>query len=80
MIALFDTNILIDHLKGKKEATFVLQDCIHVKILLACYNSRFSKTHRFQTIHLEYKTLSHERYRSCKTLLNFRFILPGFRV
>lgn len=36
MIALFDTNILIDHLKGKIEATFVLQDCIHAKILLAC--------------------------------------------
>lgn len=36
MIALFDTNILIDHLKGKREATCLLQDCIHAKILLAC--------------------------------------------
>jgi predicted nucleic acid-binding protein len=36
MIALFDTNVLIDHLKGKPEATCVLKDCIHAKILLAC--------------------------------------------
>ena len=36
MIPLFDTDILIDHLKGKAEATSVLQDCIHAKILLAC--------------------------------------------
>ncbi len=36
MIGLFDTNILIDHLKGKTEATSVLQDCIHNKIFLGC--------------------------------------------
>ncbi len=36
MIILFDTNILIDHLKGKTEATLVLRDCIHAKLLLAC--------------------------------------------
>lgn len=36
MMTLFDTNILIDHLKGKKEATLVLQNCINNKILLAC--------------------------------------------
>lgn len=36
MIALFDTNILIDHLKGNKEATRVLQECKQGKILLAC--------------------------------------------
>ncbi|MEW5921592.1 MAG: type II toxin-antitoxin system VapC family toxin [Bacillota bacterium] len=36
MIVLFDTNILIDHLKGKTEATSVLQDCIHNQILLGC--------------------------------------------
>jgi predicted nucleic acid-binding protein len=36
MMVLFDTNILIDHLKGKKEATAVLQNCIHAKRVLAC--------------------------------------------
>ncbi len=36
MIALFDTNILIDHLKGKAEATFLLQNCIRSRIALAC--------------------------------------------
>ena len=36
MIVLFDTNILIDHLKGKSEATLVLQNSIYAKTLLAC--------------------------------------------
>lgn len=36
MMALFDTNILIDHLKGKLEATCLLQECIHNKIFPAC--------------------------------------------
>ena len=33
---LFDTNILIDHLKGLQAATVVLQRCIESKIRLAC--------------------------------------------
>jgi predicted nucleic acid-binding protein len=36
MKALFDTNILIDHLKGKAEATDLLQDSIRAGILPAC--------------------------------------------
>ena len=35
-IILFDTNILIDHLKGKTEATLVLKQCIDSRIQLAC--------------------------------------------
>ena len=34
--ALFDTNILIDHLKGKQEAITVLKQCINSNITLTC--------------------------------------------
>ena len=33
---LFDTNILIDHLKGKAVATKILQGCVSEGLLLAC--------------------------------------------
>lgn len=33
---LFDTNILIDHLKGKQEATDILKSCIKDNKTLAC--------------------------------------------
>ncbi|MDD2504331.1 MAG: PIN domain-containing protein [Clostridia bacterium] len=35
-VALFDTNILIDHLKGKHEATLTLTQCIKSGIQPAC--------------------------------------------
>ncbi len=34
--ALFDTNILIDHLKGRKEAADLLYSCLQQKMILAC--------------------------------------------
>ena len=34
--ALFDTNIMIDHLKGKEEATYVLLQCKNNNIMPAC--------------------------------------------
>lgn len=35
-MTLFDTNILIDHLKGKKEATAILSKCAEGKNLILC--------------------------------------------
>jgi predicted nucleic acid-binding protein len=35
-VALYDTNILIDHLKGKQEATSALIQCIRSNIQTAC--------------------------------------------
>jgi len=34
--ALFDTNILIDHLKGRPEARACLQNCLQQKVKMAC--------------------------------------------
>lgn len=36
MMLLFDTNILIDHLKGKTEATQILQGSIQTEHILGC--------------------------------------------
>lgn len=35
-IAMFDTNILIDHLKGQREASLLLKQCFDSNIRLAC--------------------------------------------
>ena len=34
--ALIDTNILIDHLKGRPEARACLQECLQQKLKMAC--------------------------------------------